>query len=180
MLSVEELSDLEDAIIEALPDKITECLSRTNRNGELNTLLKLLGLSDLLGSRNKFESYRDGKIVVVGGTEVKEEILVSIGKQLGIDKNRFEFCLDYENVQKFDFNKMQYAPQYRVILFGPTPHSGHGKGASSSIIAEIEKMEGFPRVERLVSGQELKITKTNFREKLNQLIDEGYISSAQK
>ena len=175
MLSIEELSELEDAIMDVLPGKITEILSKANRSGDLNELLGLLGLSDLLGSENKFETYKNGKIVVVGGTETKEEILVSIGKQRGIDKNRFEFCLDYENVQKFDFNKMQYAPQYRVILFGPTPHSGHGKGDSRSIIAEIAKKDGYPRVERLMSGQELKITKTNFREKLNQLLEEGYI-----
>ena len=175
MLSIEELSELEDAIMDVLPSKITEILSRANRRETLNDLLSLLGLSDLLGSENKFETYKNGKIVVVGGTETKEEILVSIGKQLGIDKKRFEFCLDYENVQKFDFKKMQYAPQYRVILFGPTPHSGHCKGDSRSIIAEIEKMDGYPRVERLVSGEELKITKTNFKEKLKQLIDEEYI-----
>ena len=52
---------------------------------------------------------------------------------------------------------------------------GHCKGDSRSIIAEIEKMDGYPRVERLVSGEELKITKTNFKEKLKQLIDEEYI-----
>ncbi|WP_029319375.1 hypothetical protein [Butyrivibrio sp. AE3004] len=175
MLSIEELSDLEDAIMEVLPDKITQILSRANRNGELDELLRIMGLSDLLGSDDRFESFKDGKIVVIGGTEVKEEVLSAIGKQLGIDKKRFEFCLDYKEAQKYDFKKMQYAPQYRVILFGPTPHSGHGKEDSSSIIAELEKTEAYPRVERLISGQELKITKTSFRQKLQQLIDEEYI-----
>lgn len=70
---------------------------------------------------------------------------------------------------------MQYAPQYRIILFGPTPHSGHGKGDSGSIIAELEKSVAYPRVERLISGSELKITKSNFREMLEQLIEEDYI-----
>jgi hypothetical protein len=45
MLSIEELSELEDAIMEVLPDKITQILSRANRSGELEELLKLLGLS---------------------------------------------------------------------------------------------------------------------------------------
>ena len=175
MLSIEELSELESEILEILPEKITEILSRANRNGQLEELLKIMGLSDLIGCENTFETYREGKIVVVGGTEVKEETLASIGKQLGIDKKRFEFCLEYKEIQKYDFRKMQYAPQYRVVLFGPVPHSGHGKGDSGSIIAEIEKSEAFPRVERLISGQELKITKTNFREKLQQLIEEEYI-----
>ena len=175
MLSIEELSELETEILQILPEKITEILSRANRNGQLEELLRIMGLSDLIGSGNTFETYKEGKIVVVGGTEVKEETLASIGKQMGIDKRRFEFCLDYKEIQKYDFRKMQYAPQYRVVLFGPVPHSGHGKGDSGSIIAEIEKSEAFPRVERLISGQELKITKTNFREKLKQLIEEDYI-----
>ena len=175
MLSIEELSELEDAIIEIFPEKITQILSRANRSGELDDLLRLLGMSDILGCENQFETYKDGKIVVVGGTEVKEEVLLSIGKQLGIDKKRFEFCLDYECAQKYEFRKMQYAPQYRVILFGPTPHSGRGKGDSGSIIAEIEKSDAYPRVERLMSGQELKITKSNFREMLQKLINEDYI-----
>ena len=70
---------------------------------------------------------------------------------------------------------MQYSSQYRVILFGPAPHSGHGKGNSGSIIAELEKSSAYPRVERLISGNELKITKSNFREMLERLIKEDYI-----
>ena len=70
---------------------------------------------------------------------------------------------------------MQYAPQYRIVLFGPTPHSGYGKGESGSIIAELEKLPAYPRVERLISGNELKITKSNFREMLEKLIEEEYI-----
>lgn len=122
-----------------------------------------------------FYSYKEGKIVVVGGTDVKEEVLLSIAKNLGIDKSRFEFCLDYKQIQKFDFRKMQYAPQYRIILFGPAPHSGLGKSNSGSIIAELEKSSAYPQVERLTNGSELKITKSNFREMLERLIKEDYI-----
>ncbi len=175
MLSIEELAELEDRILSELPNRITEILTKINRSGELESFLKLLGMSDYLEAEEKFETYREGKIVVIGGTELKEEVLLSIGKQFGIDKKRFEFCLDYKDIQKYDFRKMQYAPQYRVILFGPAPHSGHGKGDSGSILAEIEKSDVYPRVERLMSGQELKITKTSFREKLQQLVEEAYI-----
>ena len=175
MLSIEELINLEDEIMAVLPDKITEILTRANTKGQIEELLNMLGMSDLLGGSNTFETYKDGKIVVIGGSEVKEETLMAIGKQLGIDKRRFEFCLDYKDAQKYDYRKMQYAPQYRIVLFGPIPHSAHDKGDSSSILAELEKSEAYPRVERLISGQELKITKSNFREKLQQLIAEDYI-----
>ncbi len=169
------MSEREDEGRALSPERITERLSRTNRSGKLGELLNLLGMSDLLKADNGFETYKDGKIVVVGGSEIKEDVLLSIGKQLGIDKKRFEFCLDYEAVKRYDFKKMQYAPQYRVILFGPAPHSGHAKGESGSVLAELEKSDAYPRVERLISGNELKITKSNFREKLQILIDEDYI-----
>ncbi len=174
-LSIEELSDLEEELMEILPEKLMEILTRANTKGTLEDLLGLMELSDLLGAENHFETYKDGKIVVIGGTEVKQEVLLSIAKQLGIDKNRFEFCLDYEGAQKFEYRKMQYAPQYRVVLFGPVPHSATGKGDSGSVISELENSEAYPRVERLLNGTELKITITNFREKLQQLLDEDYI-----
>lgn len=175
VLTIEELSSLEDEIMSALQDRITAILSKLNRSGRLEELLELLDMEDLLEQEQDFYSYKEGKIVVVGGTDVKEEVLLSIAKNMGLDKSRFEFCLDYKQIQKFDFRRMQYAPQYRLILFGPTPHSGHGKGDSGSIIAEIEKSPAYPRVERLISGNELKITKSNFRDTLERLIKEEYI-----
>lgn len=175
VLAIEELSALEDEIMSALPNRITAILSKLNRSGRLEELLELLGMEDLLEQEQDFYSYKEGKIVVVGGTDVKEEVLLSIAKSMGLDKNRFEFCLDYKQIQKFDFRKMQYAPQYRLILFGPAPHSGHGKGDSGSIVAELEKSPAYPRVERLISGNELKITKSNFRDMLERMIKEDYI-----
>ena len=107
MLSIEEIATLEEEMQALLPDKLTEILTRANIRGELEDLLRIMGLSDLIQEENTFETYKDGKIVVIGGSEVKEEVLLSIGKQLGIDKKRFEFCLDYKSVQKYDFRKMQ-------------------------------------------------------------------------
>lgn len=175
MLSVEELPKLEDDVMSVLPGKIEEILSRTNRTGQLEILLDLMDMEDLLHKPNQFESDKNGKIVVVGSTEVKEKDLLSIGKSLGLAKDRFEFCLDYESIQKYNFRKMQYAPQYRLILCGPMPHSGTGKEDSSSIISNIENKEGYPPVVRLMSGHELKITKSNFRARLLELQKDGYV-----
>lgn len=174
-LTVEELSELEDKVMEEIPHKITTALIRLNRNGGLEEFLTILDMKDLLEEQQEFYSYKEGKIAVIGGTEIKEGVFLGIAKKLGIDKSRFEFCLHYKQIQKYNFKKMQYALQYRVILFGPLPHSGYGKVGSGSILAEVEKSSAYPRVERLVSGNELKITKSNFRDKLKKLIDEDYI-----
>ena len=175
MLSTEELLELEEEVRQELPERLLGALSLANEQGKLQELLSLLLLPDLLEPENKYETHREGKIVVVGGSAVKKEVLLSIAKNLGIDKDRFEFCLDYEGAKRFNFQKMQYAPNYRVVLVGPMPHSVVGKDDNSSMIAKMENTEGFPRVERLIGGSELKITKSNFREKLQALLEEGYI-----
>lgn len=179
MLSIEELSELEGAIMEVLPDKLTQILSRTNRTGKLDELLELLGLSYLLGNDNQFKPYKTGKIVVIGESQIKENVLESIGKKYGFDKNRFEFWLDYDALKtpkyRDKLKNMQYSPKYAVILFGPVPHSAHEKGVSRSIITEIEHKPGYPTVRKMESNGQLKITKSNFREMLQKLIDESHI-----
>lgn len=174
-LSIIELSDLEDELMDRMPYEITAILSKLNRIGQLEEFLEMLGMSDLLRADSGFKSYKNGKIVVVGGSEVEERVLIGVAKSLGLDKSRFEFCLDYVLIQTYNFKKMQYKPEYRVVLFGPSPHSGRGKGESGSIIAELEQSKAYPRVVRMQSGRELKITKTNFRKTLTQLIEEDYI-----
>ena len=61
-------------------------------------------------------------------------------------------------------------------MVGPAPHSTHEKGNSGSIISEMESHpDMYPRVIRLGSSGGLKITKSDFREKLEQLVREEYI-----
>ena len=54
------------------------------------------------------------------------------------------------------------------------PHSTAGKGDSSSAIAEMETRDGYPRVVRL-GANELKISKTSFKNALQELINSDYI-----
>lgn len=104
-LTIEELSELEDRIIEELPYKITAVLSKSNRSDRLEEFLDMIDMTELLEKKQGFYSYKEGKIVVIGGTKVKEEVLLGIASRLGIEKNRFEFYLDYKHIQKFDFKK---------------------------------------------------------------------------
>jgi hypothetical protein len=175
LLEILELVELEEAIMQELPDTITHILSRANRTGQMDELLGLLEMTHLLKPTFKTETYRDGKIVVIGESEATEERLLNIAKGLGLEKKRFEFCLDYDRAQRYDYHKLQYEPNYRVVLFGPVPHSTSGKGESSSIVIEIEKKGGYPRVVRLQSNHSLKITQNNFKVALKELIDENYI-----
>ena len=170
---VRSIEELEDIL-----DEIQKKVSLANRNDELDELLKKWGLFEFVDSYDTSEHYKSGKIVVIGNTDVKEAILTSICKDCGIDKERLEFCLDYSRVQKYNYKKMQYNSAYSVVLFGPIPHSVKGKSdTDSSIISEMETEKGYPPVVRLLAGNELKITKTNFKRAIYDLLNNKTIAA---
>ena len=175
MLGIEELLELEEAVREELNNSLTGILTKLNRTEQIENLLALLDLSHLLKKDTGFEGFSTGKIVVIGQSEVKGEVLLSIGKSLGIAKDRFELCLEYDDAKRYGFQKMQWNPSYCAILVGPMPHSGKAKGDASSIISAIESGDGYPPVYR-VGNSGLKITKTSFREKLQELINKEKIA----
>ena len=167
MLNYEEL--------ENIIDEVTQKILFANRMGELEELLESWGFGELIPGASAYETYRDGKIVVIGGSEVKERDLLGIINDLGLDKNRFEFCLDYDKAKTYQYSKLRYTPSYRLVIFGAVPHSSTGKLDSSSVIAEMQNQEGYPRVEVLSANNAVKITKSNFRELLQGLILEEYL-----
>ena len=170
MLNVEELFELEDNIKEELDDHLTAALSRMNRYGQLEEFLRLLGMEHLLQKESGYEVYKTGKIVVIGQSDVKAKELLSIANKLGLDKSRFELHLDYEDAKNYNFRKLQWQPTYSLLMVGPMPHSGSGKGDYSSIISALEAEDGYPPVVRLGSNG-LKITKSDFRAKLEEMIE---------
>ena len=175
MLNYSEISELEAAIMQELPDKLLPALTRLNRTGEIETLLKLLDLKELLDSDDEYEVYKTGKIVVIGQSDVKAEVLLTIAGKSGIDKARLELYLDYNDAKKLDLRKMQWNPTYSVILAGPMPHSGASKGDYSSVLTAIENEPGYPPVVRL-GETSLKITKSQFQKKMEELLEAKIIA----
>ena len=158
--------------------QITNDLFIANRSEELEELLVNMGYSYLLKTDNDkitFDTDKDGIILVIGESFIKKEILLSVAKTLGLNKNRFEFCLDYKDAANYNFGKLQYNPQYRLILFGPIPHSTKDKEDNSSIINRLESEEGFPKTIRLCANSQIKITKENFKNALIKEIEQSYI-----
>ena len=104
---------LDSERLEELIDTITERIILANRMDELDNLLNSWGLHNLienepLTSDIFYDTYRKGKIVVLGSSQVKELDLLGIVKSLGLDKDRFEFCLDYKQIVSYQFSKLQY------------------------------------------------------------------------
>ena len=177
MLDMGELLKLEEVLRKIIDERLEAVLTKLNRTGELGDFLKLFDAQELLGEKKTNALSRDGKIIVIGSSEVEREKLSAVAKTLGIDKERFEFYLDYEDAKTFDFKKTQWSSKYSCILVGQMPHSGNSKGDYSSIITALESQEGYPPIVRMgLVG--LKITKTSFRESLNQIIENRIVAVA--
>ena len=176
MLDISELEELENSLRTELETKLPGIISYLNRAGRLEEFLEMMGLRDLLTPTKQFIAYKTGKIIVLGESEVKQDLLELVGKKLGIDKRRFDFYLGYEEAAKFDSRGIQWNPDYAVILAGPQPHSGISKGEYSSIITAMEKEDGYPPLIRLGTNT-LKITKSGFQAVLIDLIETGIIKT---
>lgn len=176
MLGINELLELEEELRDVLNERLEEILIKLNRNEKLEEALLLLGLGELLGLNEIEEQLCDGKIIVIGQSEVSKEKLAAVAKNLGITKDRFEYYLNYEDAKKFDFRKIRRNDKYSYILVGQMPHSGRAKGDFSSIITALENQDGFPPVVRMGTNG-LKITKSSFRKSLETLISEGKLAA---
>ncbi len=171
-LNIEEM----DELIDLVQDEIPKILYKANRAGNIDDILKVLGLEEL-AQDDFYDTTTTGKIVVIGKSQIKEKEIYGIGKSLGLTKDRFELCLDYNKAKTYDYKKLQYNPhKYSVVIFGAVPHSSTGKGNSGSVISEMQRNQGYPRTYELSAGGKIKITKSNFKEKLIELIDLGVIS----
>ena len=171
---------LEYAEFEDLMDELTHRFAKANIDGTLHTLLEKLGWGDLLASEAApLFTFDNGKILVIGAPTVSLDLLRMTAKKLGLDVNRFEFVLDYEATQTYNYGKLAYNPNYRAILVGATPHSTTGTGQSGSLLAELENHpDKYPRTVALRTEEgTLKITKSNFKKELEKLINENYIAA---
>ena len=164
--------------LEVLLDTIRERIFNANENGTLLALLSQIGWDDLLQDYDMvFYPYHYGKIIVLGGSDCPERRLIGVAKELGFGKDRFEFCLDYEEAVKYNYRKLRNDAKYSVILAGPIPHKATGTGEYVSLLSALENEPGYPKVVRLTANNALKITKSNFKAALEELLYTGYLAA---
>lgn len=147
------------------------------RLDELESYLEKIGMKDLFPKEKKplYDTLPDGKILIVGDTKLKENVISGCLKEFAIDKDRIDMRLGYDEAKNIEFKTFQYNPNYRLILFGPVPHSGKGKEEKSSIITQLETDDGYPKIIRLTDGNSLKMTKTNLKNAIKKEIISGYL-----
>ncbi|MGI6614078.1 MAG: hypothetical protein ACOX3M_06910 [Saccharofermentanales bacterium] len=146
-------------------------------NGDLEAFLIEMGMEDLLPHKDDWQRSTDplGKILIVGDSAIQEKDIYGCAKACGIEKARIVLLLDYEKIARYDFSQHQYKTDVRLILFGPTPHSGVSRGSYESIISNIENSDGYPKTVRLTNAHGLKISKTSLKEALLTEIESAYL-----
>lgn len=170
--------DLLDIITEASYRLHSE-IKRTYKSGKLEKYLLSIGMANLYPHEEKkpiYISNSDGKILIFGDTQIKENQIYGCLKDLGIAKERVELHLGYEEAKRYNFKNLQYNPNVRLLLFGPVPHSGEGKSDKSSIITQLESDDGYPKIIRLKDGHGFKLTKTSLKRAVSMEIHSGYLA----
>ena len=176
-LEYDRLVELEEAMIDSLWDVLT----KANATDTLEQLLDAMGLAhlmrDVLGLEPPLDTWEDGRILVVGDAQCRPKDLAGVAKGLGLDPSRIEY-VDADEATNYDFTRLEYSPKWCAVLFGATPHSTRGKGEDSSLITHMERCrDRYPEVRRLTANGGLKITKTNFRNELRSLMEEGIVAA---
>jgi hypothetical protein len=167
-----------DILVEASNRLHTE-IKTASKRGNLEFYLKSIGMEDIISKFEKktiFEPFPNGKIIIFGDSQISEAEIYGVLKTCKIPKDKVELHLGYSDSKSYRFRNLQYNPNYRLVLFGPIPHSVESKEDSSSVIANLESTEGYPKVIRLTDGHQLKITKSGLKNVIEEQIRIGYLS----
>lgn len=176
-LSVDELMDLEDELRPRLNDELPHILISLNQKDKLAEFLEMIGMSDVLSPKGyEYKPMTSGNLVIIGGGKITKNEIIAIMESLNISRTRLECCLDYADAKRFNFRKLQYSAKYSVVMVGNMGHKAQDIGKASSAISMMENEDGYPPVMRLISNNELKITKSNFKEALSRAISDGLIA----
>lgn len=175
-LSEERFTNLVSAVERAIYQSLYEAWQKN----QIPAYLKQIGLPELIPQDSSFswnDTNKAGKIIIFGESSIKERDIIGVLKRLHIEKDRVELHLGYKELKRYPFTTLQYNHNYRLILVGPLPHSVTGKEDFSSIITMMENTDGYTKVVRLCSNQQLKITKSNLRNTVREQIASGYLAA---
>lgn len=104
MLDVEQILEIKEVLIQ----NAEEILCDMNRQGTINSFLKITGLDYLLAEDERDANTQDksGKIVIIGDSKISNKIIRGIFKDMGISPDRAILHTDYHKVQKLNYHDM--------------------------------------------------------------------------
>ena len=147
-----------------LAQESSEASEKQGTKSAQPTLLDILKVDNFLPRRQK--------ILIIGGSETKENHLRGKLKSMGFNfsKEQLEFELEYDNVKDYASRIRPWSGKYAGIIVGPCPHKAKDIDGYSSFIEQIKSEKGYPHVEeaRDKSGT-LKISNTSIGEAMMRM-----------
>lgn len=160
MLSITELIKIKSKVFA----KIAVELELANKNDTIEEFLEKYGIVIDSEQTPYFDSRR-AKILVLGALAGNVDDYKSQLTKLGLNKNNVEFINDYNELKRFNAQKLEYSSEYSDIIYGPNPHKQVNIGDNESLLTLLKRNpEKYPRVIEAMANNKLKITITNFRE----------------
>lgn len=148
-------------ILEKVYQKLVKEITEASYENKINEVLKKYELQDEI--EYPYYDIKNSKILIIGDSLVNKNDLINIARKYGIKENRIEFELDYNKLTNYNFGKLKNSINYSDVLVGPIPHKVEGIEGYSSFLAMTDAMpEEYPKIIRLESSNELKITRQSF------------------
>lgn len=177
-MSVNELS-APGYFTEAIVTRFREEVQHALKTGHLVDLLKKTDMLDMFPKENAKEweeSQAYGKVIIFGDSAIKSDVIYAVLQDLGISKDRVELHLGFKKLKHYPFGRLQYNDKYRLVIFGPLPHSTKDKAEAASILTKMRSTGGYPLVVQMMSNQKNKITKTQLRVQIEEAIRKGQLA----
>lgn len=161
------------SIIAQVISVITDELYKPQTDEQFYNLIENYGLGYLVSDYLSYfsDTQKNGDIIMFGDTSIKLDDIYGCLKSLGINKKRFEH-IPYEEITNYNLRKLEYNNAYRLILIGPMPHSVKGKERFGS---GIEWLMNNKNIAKTIKLDNLKITKTSFKNAIEKEINSGYL-----
>ncbi|MFZ8101325.1 hypothetical protein [Staphylococcus arlettae] len=157
-LSIEELNQFLDDLF----DKLKEEAKFYNYQGEFDIFLSRYQLEKNYNYKDNL--YNDNAKVLILGVRtggLKSKDINGIFKKAGL-RDKYKI-IEYDDMTNFDVSILENSTQYTDVFIGAVPHKMKGIGDTDNPVQTL--LEGsevlYPKIHKLMSGNELKITKTN-------------------
>lgn len=152
-------------------ENITPLVMRLNRVGELDEFLRLINYE----TNSQSGKNQPNKILIVGRSEIKNDDVQQIIRELHLDPNQIEIIREFDKLKSTDLGFLKNSSKYKLVLVGPMPHSTKTKDKYNSAIVRLQSEPGFPKAMPLIINGNYKITKTNIKQAIGSAIESGLI-----
>ncbi|WP_214268898.1 hypothetical protein [Staphylococcus pseudoxylosus] len=166
-LSIEELNEFLDDLFDRLKNEA----KLYNSQSEFDIFLARYQFQK--NDDYKGNLYNDNaKILILGVRNggLKSKDINGIFKKAGL-KDKYKI-IEYDDMTNFDVSILENSTQYTDVFIGAIPHKMKGIGDTDNPVQKLlEGSEGlYPKIHKLMTGKQLKITKTNLMDAITNSV----------